>query len=127
MQELIKVTITEQAPMVDYYKTAMSATDTVDMEGAVKVLGLPFGRNTLLKKLREMKILMPNNHPYQQHVNSGYFKLIQTTYNKPNGSTYTYYKTVVFPKGLDAIKRLLTKSPKNNVQPLFDNSQPATA
>lgn len=50
-----------------------------------------------------------------------------TTYNKPNGSTYTYYKTVVFPKGLDAIKRLLTKSPKNNVQPLFDNSQPATA
>lgn len=50
-----------------------------------------------------------------------------TTYNKPNGSTYTYYKTVVFPKGLDAIKRLLTKSPKNNVQPLFDNSQPTTA
>ncbi len=52
-----------------------------------------------------MKVLMPNNQPYQKYIDCGYFRTIEQKYTKPDGSTHINIKTVVYQKGLDFIRR----------------------
>lgn len=58
-----------------------------DMLEASKILmnGRKGGRNTLMNDLREMKILMWNNLPYEQYIHAGYMKVkVVKTVNKYN-------------------------------------------
>ena len=43
---------------------------------ASKALKLPYGRNKLFEKLREMKILTKYNEPYQDQIDAKHFKVI---------------------------------------------------
>ncbi|MNW68491.1 Phage antirepressor protein KilAC domain protein [compost metagenome] len=52
---------------------------------------------------------MANNQPYQRYVDSGYFRVIEQKYMKPDGSTNINIKTLVYQKGLDFIRRTLEK------------------
>jgi phage antirepressor YoqD-like protein len=52
----------------------MQSQDALYMNDAAKVLKLGYGNITLFKKLREMKILMDDNVPYQEYIKRGYFK-----------------------------------------------------
>lgn len=47
-----------------------------------------------------------NNEPYQQYVDSGYFKLVRQTWKRA-GYEGIYDKTMVTPKGVDFIAKLL--------------------
>ena len=80
---------------------------SVDMTEVSKVLNAKgMGRNKLFKLLRDRKILRYNNTPYQEFVDRGYFKIIEQTDRKD--PTHIYLKTVVFQKGVDYIRKLVT-------------------
>ena len=65
----------KQEPYVSFAKTAFKAEGKVDIGQAAKILGLPFGRNTLFKKLREMGVFFANrNEPKQKYIDAGYFE-----------------------------------------------------
>lgn len=96
----------EQQPKVDFYEAVGSSSDTVDIGEVAKLLNLGIGRNNLFKLLREKKILMGNNEPYQQYVKAKWFKLIEQPYIKNDGKVGIGLKTVVFNKGIEEIRKL---------------------
>ena len=97
-----------QKPKVEFYEAVTGSNDTIDIAGVAKVLNIKgFGRNNLLEFLRNKNILMQNNQPFQTFVDRGYFRVIESKYNKPDGSSHINLKTVVYQKGLDYIRKLL--------------------
>jgi phage antirepressor YoqD-like protein len=72
------------------------------------------GRNKLFEILRDKGIFDRHNIPYQTYIDRGYFRTIESTYNKPDGSSCINIKTVVFQKGLDFIRKLLNNISKKS-------------
>lgn len=105
--EQLQLEAKENAPKVEFYEQVTGSTDTIDMAQAAKVLNMGIGRNRLFKMLREKKVLQNNNQPYQEYVDRGYFRLIETSFQKPDGSTHISIKTVVYQKGLDYIRKVV--------------------
>ncbi len=92
-------------PKADFYDAVTQSESELDMHEAVKILNLGFGRNTMFAKLREAKVLMCDNVPYQEYVDAGYFRLVESTFTKPSGKTSVSTKVVVTQKGLDFLRR----------------------
>ncbi|MBU2644462.1 phage regulatory protein/antirepressor Ant [bacterium] len=64
----------EQAqPKIEFFDQVADAAGLHNMGDAAKMLG--YGRNTFFAKLREMKILMGSNIPYQTFIDRGYFEV----------------------------------------------------
>ena len=105
--ELIK----EMKPKADFYDTVTESADAIDMGDAAKVLNMGIGRNKLFALLREKKIIMHDNTPYQRYCDLGYFRMVEKEYPKPDGSVGIGLKTVVHQKGLDFIRKLLSGQP----------------
>ena len=101
--------ITElQKPKVDFYEAVTGSKDTIDIGTVAKVLNVKgFGRNNLFEFLRDKGVLMSNNQPKQTYCDRGYFRVIESKFTKPDGSTHVNTKTVVYQKGLDYIRKLL--------------------
>ena len=77
------------------------------MSEVAKVLDMGMGRNKIYALLRGMDILMFSNEPYQSYVDRGYFKQVaQDTFSK-NGKHDMKFKTVVSPKGIDYIRKVI--------------------
>jgi anti-repressor protein len=95
--------ISEMQPKADFFDQVTGSESCFDMADVAKVCNLGVGRNTLFLFLRESKILRENNTPYQQYIDSGYFRVIESKYNKPTGDVCISLKTVVFQKGIDFI------------------------
>ncbi len=89
-----------------FFDQVTGSKDAFDMADVAKVCNLGIGRNKLFEFLRENKALMSSNLPYQTHVDSGYFRVIESKYSKPDGSTHISLKTVVYQKGIDYIIKL---------------------
>ena len=101
-------------PKADFFDQVAGSETCFDMADVAKVCNLGVGRNTLFLFLRESKILRENNTPYQSYVDSGYFRVIESKYNKPDGSINISLKTVVYQKGVDfIIKRFVGRKLKN--------------
>jgi len=105
----LEAKVTEDAPKVDFYDTVTGSSDAIDIGKVAKLLNKNIGRNKLFAFLRKKKILQFNNIPYQTYVDRGYFRLVESKYNKPDGSVNISIKTVVFQKGIDFINKLLNK------------------
>ena len=100
--------IEAQKPKVEFYEAVTGSSDTIDIASVAKVLNIKgFGRNNLFEFLRDKNILMQNNMPFQNYVDRGYFRVIESRYTKPDGSSHINLKTVVYQKGLDYIRKLL--------------------
>ncbi|MDA8114974.1 MAG: phage antirepressor [Acidithiobacillus sp.] len=95
--------IAEMKPKADFFDTVTDSKDAVDMALAAKVLNMGIGRTKLFAFLRDEKILQLNNQPYQEFIDRGYFRVIESSYTKPDGTTHVNYKTVVYQRGLDFI------------------------
>ena len=105
--------ISYNAPKVAFFDQVTGSNDCFDMADVAKVCNLGVGRNTLFLFLRESKILRDNNTPYQQYIDSGYFRVIESKYSKPNGDININLKTVVYQKGIDfIIKRYVGRNLK---------------
>lgn len=97
------------SPKADFYDAVVETPDAVDMAVAAKTLNMGIGRNTMFKILRDEGILQHNNIPYQEYVDRGYFRCIESKFSMPDGSTHVNIKTVVHQKGLDFIRKTIRK------------------
>jgi anti-repressor protein len=85
--------IEELAPKASVYDKISDCTNLKSMGEVAKVLG--FGRNTLFEILRQRKVLMRNNLPYQSFIDSGYFEVKTTPIpgiDKNNSQTFATSK-----------------------------------
>ena len=104
-------------PKADNYDLYLNTEGLTDVETFSKDLAIPkLGRNNMYKYLRECKILMKNNYPYQQFINQKFFVLKPNGYHKnAKGEIVPDYKTYITKKGLNyIIKRLKTDKYINN-------------
>lgn len=107
-QKLIDV----QKPKAEFYDDVVDSKDAIDMQAVAKVINMGMGRNKLFEFLRNNKVLMQNNQPYQSYVDMGWFRIIESKYTKPNGDICINLKTVVFQKGVDGIRKLIKQRRK---------------
>ena len=104
----------EQKHKVDFYDAVADSKTAVPMDQVAKVLAIPgIGRNKLFEFLRESGILQYNNIPYQTFVDRGYFRVVETKFTKPDGSTNINIKTLVYQKGIDYIRKKLEERVAN--------------
>ena len=104
----------EMKPKAEFFDQVASSKTAIQMSEVAKVLNYPgYGRNRLFEFLRNKKVLMTNNIPYQKYVDCGYFRVIEQKFSKPNGDTAINIKTLVYQKGINFIKKLLDKELSN--------------
>lgn len=100
-RRLAEEKLEQQKPLMDFVNTVTGSSDCIDMNEMAKLIqneGIKLGRNKLFELLRENKILMSNNQPYQKYLDNGYFKVIETTKHTPYGDK-VFCKTMVTGKG----------------------------
>ncbi len=93
-----------QAPKVELYDILLSARNAQTMNEVAKAFGR--GRNKLFALLRDNGILMKNNLPYQNYLDSGYFDVREVSTQRGEFAV-NVAQTLVTPKGLDFIRKLL--------------------
>lgn len=91
-------------PKAEFYDAVTNSPGTIDMAETAKVLNMGVGRNTIFKILRQQRVLNRNNIPYQEYIDRGYFRCIESKYTKADGTNCVNIKTVVFQKGVDFIR-----------------------
>lgn len=99
--------VTEYQPKVEKYHQFLDADGLMDIGSLAKELNIKgFGRNKLFAFLKDKKILMANNLPYQTYMNRGYFVIKSV----PTTKIGYVSKTYLTPKGADFIADLIRKS-----------------
>lgn len=94
------------APKAELMDKVLDTDQKIDVGQSAKILGLPFGRNTLFQKLRERGIFFCNrNEPKQEYINRGYFELKEKLIDRNNHESFTVIKVLVTQKGLDFLAR----------------------
>lgn len=94
------------APKVEFFDHVTTSDVWLDMKAAAKQLDfVEVGRNKLFEILRRAKVLDAKNEPYQTYVDRGYFKSVPVPY----GVNKVQAKTVVSYKGVDWIRKNLTR------------------
>jgi hypothetical protein len=104
----LQAKVEADAPKVEFYDDVTGSNDTIDIGTVAKVLNRPkMGRNNLFAFLRGKKVLDRHNAPYQRYIDMGWFRQIETKWQKPNGDWQIGIKTVVFQKGVEGIRKLV--------------------
>ncbi len=92
-------------PKAELMDRVMDTDEKIDIGQTAKILSLPFGRNTLFKKLREMGIFFKNrNEPKHQYIKRGYFELREQYIERNNHDGFIVVKVLVTQKGLGLVK-----------------------
>jgi anti-repressor protein len=98
------------APKADFFDTVTGSTTAVSMSIVAKTLNMGIGRNRIFEILRSKGILDKNNIPYQRYCGEkGYFRVIESPFEKKDGTVSISFTTVVYQKGLDFIRKQLNK------------------
>ena len=100
----------EQKPKVEFFDQVTDSKDAVDMKECAKILNMGIGRNRLFEFLRSRSILDRKNLPYQIFIDKGYFRTVETSYTKDDGTNCINIKTVVYQRGMDYIRRTYSES-----------------
>lgn len=96
--------IEQDKPKVEAHDKFISGDNYQKVGQVAKVLGV--GRNKLFSFLREKKVLMKDNTPYQQYIDREYF-VVKETSIEMGGQVINKPQTYVTAKGVDYISRLL--------------------
>ena len=97
----LKIQIAEQKPLVTFAENVASSADSISMKQMANLAQdehIDIGRNRLIKFLKEKKILMKDNTPYQQYLDRKYFDVIKVPKQTVCGEMY-FQTTVVTGKG----------------------------
>ena len=106
--KLLEKEINKNKYKADFYDSVRNSKDTLDMLQVSKIIGIKsIGRTTLFKILRDNKILMNNNIPYQKYIDNGWFKVIECQCTYYGKYTKIYLKTLVCQKGLENIIKIV--------------------
>lgn len=99
-----------QKPKVEFADRIQETPNLLSMSQTAKVLGLPYGRNILCRKLREAGIFFTSkNEPMQIYVDKGYFALKEKLINNNDGG-FTVIVPYVSQKGLLFLSKVFNKS-----------------
>lgn len=99
----------QMKPKADFFDAVADSKTAISMNEVSKVLGIKgYGRNNLFEFLRDKGVLDRYNVPYQRYVDRGYFRVIEQSYMR-DGERHITTKTLVYQKGVDAIRKLLLK------------------
>lgn len=94
-------------PKAELMDKILDTDQKIDVGQTAKILALPFGRNTLFAKLREMGVFFKNrNEPKQEYVERGYFDLKEKWIERDNHDGFMVVKVLVTQCGLDFIAKL---------------------
>lgn len=103
----------EMKPKAEFFDAVADSKTAISMNDVAKVLNVKgYGRNNLFEFLRNEGILDRFNTPYQRYVDCGWFRVIEQKYMK-NGEQVITTKTLVYQKGVDAIRKRLEKHIQN--------------
>ena len=105
----LQAKVEEDKPKVEFYDTVADSKDAITMCQVAKVLNMGIGRNKIFAFLRNQKVLMTNNIPYQKYMDKNYFRVIEQEYRKDDGSVRINLVTLVYQEGLDYIRKLLNQ------------------
>ena len=109
----LKTKVLEMQPKADFFDCVADSKSAFSMNEVAKVLDCKgIGRNKLFEFLREQGILDRYNVPYQRYVDNGWFRVIEQKYMK-DGEPIVTTKTLVYQKGVDAIRKRLEKGENN--------------
>jgi|LSQX01.3.fsa_nt_gb prophage antirepressor-like protein len=92
-------------PKADQFDKFISGENYQDMNTAAKALS--WGRNKLFAELRNRKILMSGNRPYQSYIDRGYFVVKEKPIDM-GGTVFNKPQTYVTAKGLSWLERVLS-------------------
>ena len=91
--------------------------EKIDIGQTAKILGLPYGRNTLFRKLRESGVFFKNrNEPKQEYVDRKYFELKEQWIERNSHDSFMVVKVLVTQKGLEFINKILDGSKSDGKQ-----------
>jgi prophage antirepressor-like protein len=103
-------------PKAEFLDRVLDTDEKIDVGQAAKILGLPFGRNTLFAKLREKGIFFQNrNEPKQTYIERGYFELKEKWIDRNTHDGFMVVKVLVNQKGLAFLSNLFQAEPKSKV------------
>ena len=104
--------IEQMKPKVEFFDAVADSKTAISMNEVSKVLGIKgYGRNNLFEFLRSNGILDRWNVPYQRYIDCGWFRVIEQKYSK-NGERCVSTKTLVYQKGVDAIRKKILDAEK---------------
>lgn len=99
----------EMKPKAEFFDAVADSKTAISMNEVAKVLNIKgYGRNNLFEFLRQEGILDRFNVPYQKYVDAGWFRVIEQHYQK-NGEPVITTKTLVYQKGVDAIRKRIQR------------------
>lgn len=101
--------IEQDKPKVETYDRFISGENYQKVGEVAKILG--YGRNNFFKILRDQKLLMKDNTPYQQYIDRGYF-VVKEKPIEMGGQIINKPQTYITAKGIDYIDKLLQKNLK---------------
>lgn len=93
-------------PKAEQFDKFISGENYQDMNTVAKALG--WGRNNLFKELRNRKILMSDNRPYQRYIDAGYF-VVKEKPIQMGGQVINKPQTYVTAKGVSWLEKILSK------------------
>lgn len=91
-------TIQVLQPKAAFHDAVHDGQGAQSIREVAQVLGT--GQNRLFAWLRHQRILLENNLPYQEHLDAGRFKVVETTWTDRDGCTHPTGKTLVTGEGL---------------------------
>jgi len=92
----------EQKPKVEFAEKIVNTNNAISVRDFGKVIGI--GEKKLFEWLRDNKLLMDSNIPYQKYVEAGYFKVIEWVLEAKN---QVKFKTLITGKGQEYISSKL--------------------
>ena len=104
--------ITQLEEKADFANRVGNSDTYIDMGSMAKILsdeGYKIGRNKLFALLRENKILMSNNQPYQKYIDSGHFIV-----NEVEQQGMLFQVTRITGKGQLLIHKIVKENMKND-------------
>ena len=110
-KERLQLEVQTLAPKAEIYERLMSSDELLTMAETAKVLsqkkGKTIGQNRLFAFLKEKRVLKSDNVPYQSYIDSGYFKLIVSTWTDPeNNKERMNFKTNCTVRGLEWLSKM---------------------
>lgn len=93
--------IERQKPLIQFAETCARSESSILVRELAKIMSkdeINVGEKRLFQKLRDWKLLMHNNEPYQDYIDRGYFEVNESCYENDRG-TFLTKTTRVLPKG----------------------------
>jgi len=102
-KERLQLQIQQNAPKVAFADNVAVSENALSFAAAAKWLKIPGleGRNKLVKRLKQDKILLASREPYQSYIDAGYFEVEPQTFKAGEKGKRLAGTTRVTGKGLD--------------------------